>query len=180
MAASPPLQESRRAEIMTRLFKDLQIARFNELYYQKRSASLRNWTKGANIVSSLAASLVLGSLLTGPGSPLLGFGPIAWQILTLLAALSAAASPALGLSEKASQMERAALGHSIIKERIRRLLSDLKVSELKDSHVGRDEEINAMRLALSPLDELPSMKLREKCWERTLEEIPSEKAWSII
>jgi hypothetical protein len=165
---------------MTRLFFDLQIARFNELYYQKRSAFFRKWAKRANVVSALAASLVLANLLTGPGTPLLGLGPLVWQILTGMAALSAAVGPVLGLWDKASQMDRAALGHSIVKDRIRRLLVELKLSDLQDSHLDRDREIDAVRSALSPLDEPPSEKLREICWEKTLEEFPSEKAWLMV
>ena len=165
---------------MARLFGDLQTARFNELYYQKRAAFFRKWAKRANVVSALAASLVLANLLIGPGNPLFGLGPLIWQTLTGLAALSAAIGPVLGLWDKASQMDKAALGHSIVKERIRQLLVELKLSDLQDSHLGRDQEIDAVRSALAPLDEPPSEKLRETCWEKTLEELPSDKAWSVV
>lgn len=178
--ASPPGSDSRRAATMTRLFAELQIARFNELYYQRRSAFFKKWAKRANIVSALAASIVLAKMLTAQDGMFFGFGPVLWQAITGLAALSAAIGPVLGLGDKAAQMEKAALGHAIVKDRIRRLLNDLKVSEIDASHLGRDSEIEAMRSALAPLDEPPVDTLREECWEMALQEYPSEGAWSLI
>ncbi len=165
---------------MTRLFGELQTARFNELYYQQRSAFFKKWARRASILSALAASFVLANLLTGPGNQLFGFGPLIWQLLTLMATLAAAVGPVLGLGEKAAQMDKAALGHALVKDRVRRLLTDLKLSDLDDSHVARDREIDAIRSALSALDEPPSEKVREACWEKTLAEFPSDKAWLLI
>lgn len=164
---------------MTRLFSELQIARFNELYYQRRAAWFRRLATGANIISALAASAVLASLLASD-SKLFGWGPVVWKILTGVAAASAAIGPILGLDIKASQMEKATLGHSILKDRLHRLLSDLKLSDLEESHHARDKEIDAFRSALADLDEAPSEKLREECWKRTLEEYPSERAWTLV
>ena len=175
---SPPLPESRRGELMTRLFRELQVARFNELYYQKRASWFRGLATSANIIAALASSAVLTSLLSNGN--LFGWGPIVWQVLTAIAAVSAASVPFCGLDGKASQMEKAALGHSILKERLRRLLGDLKLSDLENSHVAREEEIGAFRSALTSLDESPSDRLREQCWKRTLEEFPSEQAWNLV
>jgi hypothetical protein len=171
-----PVQESRRGELMTRLFLELQIARFNELYYQRRSRWMRRWAVGANIVAAISASAVLASLLKDG----FGYGPALWQVLTGIAALSAAIGPTLGWETQASQLEKAALGHSILRERIRRLLNDLKLSSLDASHEARDEEIDAVRLALTPLDEPPHERLKEKCWRQTLREFPSEQAWTLV
>jgi len=164
---------------MTRLFSELQAARFNELYYQRRGEWFRKLATGANIISALAASAVLASLLTG-NSNLWGLGPIVWKILTGIAAAAAAIGPILGLDAKASQMDRAALGHSILRNRLRILLSDLKLSDLEDSHIGRDQEIQALGSALAALDEAPSEKLRDECWKQTLEDYPSDSAWNIV
>ena len=164
---------------MTRLFRELQIARFNELYYPRRADWFRRLATTANIISALAASAVLASLLAG-NSKLFGWGPIVWQLLTGIAAASAAIGPVLGLDVRASQMDKAALGHSIVRDRLHRLLSDLKTSSLDESHVARDREIDAFRSALAALDEVPSEKLREECWKRTLEEYPPEKAWTLV
>jgi|SRR5579863_2743965 hypothetical protein len=179
LTISPPSQESRRGEVMTRLFRELQVARFNELYYQRRSDWFRRLATAANVISAVAASAVLASLLAANGQ-LFGWGPIVWQLLTGIAAISAAVGPVLGLDVKASQMEKAALGHSILRDRLYRLLGDLKVSDLDDSHLARDKEIESFRSALAPLDEPPTEKLREECWNRTLEEFPSDKAWTLV
>jgi hypothetical protein len=77
-------------------------------------------------------------------------------------------------------MEKAAFGQSILKDRLHRLLSDLKSSPLEESHRARDLEIDAFGSALSALDEAPSERLAEKCWQRTLEEYPPEKAWTLV
>ena len=164
---------------MVGLFRDLQIARFNELYYQRRSASMHRWAVSANIVSAISASAVLLNLLKDGGSPL-GFGPGVWQLLTGLAAVSAAVGPILGWERKASQFEKASLGHGIVRERIRSLLIDLKLSALDESHRARQQEIEAVRLSLLALDEPASEKLKEKCWEQTLQEIPSDRAWTLL
>ena len=164
---------------MTRLFSELQIARFNELYYQRRAQWFRRLATGANIISALAASAVLASLLASD-SKLFGWGPAVWKILTGIAAASAAIGPILGLDVKASQMEKAALGHSILKDRLHRLLSDLKGSDLEESHLARDNEIEALGSALAALDEAPSERLRQKCWNQTLEEYPPDKAWTLV
>lgn len=113
-----------------RLFRELQVARFNELYYQRRSDWFRRLATAANVISAVAASAALASLLAANGQ-LFGWGPIVWQVLTGIAAISAAVGPVLGLDVKASQMEKAALGHSILRDRLYRLLGDLKVSDLR-------------------------------------------------
>jgi hypothetical protein len=174
---SPPLQDSKRGELLTRLFRELQIARFNELYYQRRADWFRHLTTAANIVSALAASAVLAKLLAN--SQLFGWGPAAWQILAFVAAISAVA-PVLGFETKGSQMEKAALGHAILKDRLARLLSDLKSSELGESHIARSQEIESFASALAALDEAPAQRLVEKCWERALQEFPSDQAWNIV
>src|ERR1700687_4949548 len=117
---------------MTRLFRELQIARFNQLYYQKRACWYRRLATGANVVAALAASAVLARLLAG--DKLFGWGPIVWQALTGIAAVSAAIGPILGFDGKASQMEKAALGHSILLDRLHQLLRDLKLSDLEQLH----------------------------------------------
>lgn len=178
--ASPPIrQESRRGELMTRLFHDLQIARFNELYYQRRAAWMRFLSTSANIVSAVAASAVLAHLLK-EGDSLFGFGPVAWQLLTGLAALSAAVGPVLGLDGKAIQLDKAAFGHGVIRGRIHALLNDLKMAELDETHIARSKEIEALRTALSALDEPGSERVKERCWDQTLREIPSESAWTLV
>lgn len=161
---------------MTRLFREFQLARFNQLYYQKRAARLRTLNTGANIIAALASSAVLAGLLAD-GS---GFGSILWKILTGIAATSAAIGPVLGLDEKAAQMEKAALGHSILFDRLRRLLSDLKLSDLAESHLAREQELDSVSSALSSLDETPSDKLLAKCWKQALDEFPSEQAWNLV
>jgi tRNA A-37 threonylcarbamoyl transferase component Bud32 len=86
----------------------------------------------------------------------------------------------LGLEEKYSQFERAALGHTIAKDRIWCLLRDLKLSDIEDSHEAREREINAFRDALSALDEEPHDSVKRACWEEVERELPSDKAWTII
>jgi len=177
-ATSPPVDNtSRRSVLMSRLFSDLQVARYNELYYQRRAAIFRRWLLAGNVVSALAASAVLANLLSGAES---SWGPIAWSLLTGLAAISAAVGPVFGLGTKASQLDKAALGHGIVKDGIRRLLKDLKLSELQESHLARNQEIEAFRSALAALDESPSDRMRNRCWEDTMSEMPSKQAWSLV
>ncbi len=178
IAANETINESRRGELMSRLFRQLQEVRFNELYYQTRSSWLRHWSITSNIVAALSASAALAGLLKN-NDPM-GWGPIVWQGLTLLAALSAAIGPVLGWENRAARLEKAALGYSIVRDRIRRLLHDLKLSELDESHLAREMEIEGFRGALAALDEPPSERTRRKCWDRTLEELPSDKAWTLV
>lgn len=162
---------------MTRLFSEYQVARFNELYYQRRSNWLRRWTTGASIVSAVAASAVLASLLKDG----FGLGPSVWQVVTGLAAASAAIGPILGWEGKASQLEKAALGYGFVRDRLRHLLNDLKLSELDDTHVARAGEIRALVTALTALDETASSaRLKEICWKQTMDELPSEQAWNLV
>jgi hypothetical protein len=155
----------------------LQIARYNQLYYQKRAGSFGHFATSANIIAAVAASAVFTNLLS---SSKFGWGQAVWVALTLLAALAAAIVPVLHLDARASQMGKLAMGHSIIFDRVRQLLSDLKLSKIDNSHLARYKEIEAFGSALAPLDEPPSERLREKCWKMALEEFPSEQAWTII
>lgn len=176
---TPPIQGSWRSDFMIRLFSDLQVARFNELYYQNRSSRMRFLARAANIVSAIAASAVLANLLRA-GNALFGWGPAVWQVLTAIAALCAAVGPIFGWEAKATQFEKAALGHAIVRERTHCLLKDLKLSEVDDTHVARSEETEALRMALAALDEPASKRVKEKCWSQTLSEFPSEAAWTLI
>src|ERR1700735_5672235 len=127
--------ESRRDEIMERLFTDLQVAYFNQLYYQSRAKSVKRMIRWANVVAALSASVALTTLLKDAGA--VGF----LVGLMVLAAISAAVAPVLGLEDKYAQLEKAALGHTIVKDRLRGLLRDLKLSDLNESFEAREHEI---------------------------------------
>ena len=167
---------SRRDEVMQRLFTDLQVERFNQLYYQKRAKSTKRLITLANIVAALAASAALTGLLRNGQGPWL----LMFQGLMAVAAISAAIGPVLGLEEKYSQLERAALGHAVTKDRIWCLLRDLKLADINDSHEAREGEIDAFRDALSALDEEPHDSVRRACWEEVEHELPADKAWTIV
>lgn len=98
----------------------------------------------------------------------------------VFAALCAAVGPVLGLEEKSSRLDQAALGHAIAKDRIWSLLRDLKLSDINDTHEARGAEITALGDALTALDEESHDSLRRSCWEETQRELPAEKAWTII
>lgn len=50
-----------RSILMTQLFSDLQIARFNELYHQRRVAHFRSWARNLGIVTAVAASAAIAN-----------------------------------------------------------------------------------------------------------------------
>lgn len=165
-----------RSEVMEHLFTDLQISRFNQLYYQTMADRQKRFIKASNIVAALAASAALAGLLRDRG----GAGLLVFQILMGIAAVSAAVSPILGLEDKYPQFSRAAMGHAIAKDRIWALLRDLKVSDFDETHAAREREINAFRDALVVLDERANRSVKESCWSQVERELPAEKAWSII
>lgn len=103
---SEPMTETLRDQVMVRLFSALQVARFNVIYYQRRSAFLRQWSRFANIVAALSASGAVIAILKQDVS---GIG---LTFLVAIAAVFAAVGPVLGLEWKASQLEKAAFGHS--------------------------------------------------------------------
>jgi hypothetical protein len=127
----------------------------------------------ANVLAALAASAAFTGLLRELGTVWL-------QSLMALAAIFAAIGPVLGLEDKYSRLERAGLGHAIAKDRIWSLLRDLKVSELDETHEAREREINAFRDAFSALDEEPHDSVRRSCWEKVEQELPADKAWTIV
>ncbi len=167
---------SRREEVMQRLFTDLQVERFNQLYYQKRAKTIKGLITSANVVAAVAASAALTGLLKNGQ----GVWIVVFQVLMAVAAISAAIGPVLGLEEKYSQLEKAALGHTIVKDRIWCLLRDLKLSDIGDGHEARESEIGAFRDALSALDEEPHNTVRLRCWEEVEREFPAERAWTIV
>jgi hypothetical protein len=175
-----PTERSRRDELMARLFSNLQIARYNELYYSRKSATMRQFSTWSGIISALTASAVLVGMLKDGSAAGSKFAFVVWQFLTGVAAVSAAIRPILGFDSKAIQFDKAAMGHGIVKERLRRLLNSLKLSDLDDSHLVREEEIESFRMALSALDDAGDDDLKEKCWKKTLTELPSEQAWNLV
>ena len=172
--ALPIPSSSRRQEVMERLFTDLQVARLNQLYYRARAKRLKRAIMLANVIAALSASAAFTQLLRNSGNSL----PL--QILVLIAAVSAAIVPVLSLEDKYSALEKAALGHTIAYDRIWSLLRDLKLNEIDDAHEAREREINAVRDALSALDEDPHNALRRTCWEEVERELPADKAWTIV
>ncbi len=132
---------SRRQEVMERLFTDLQVERFNQLYYQTRARKTKSLITFANVVAALAASAAFTGFFRGSA----GLWQFTLQSLMVIAAISAAVGPVLGLESKFSQLERAALGHAIAKDRIWSLLRDLKVSEIDDTHEARERDCRVQR-----------------------------------
>ncbi len=166
----------RRDEVMQGLFADLQIARFNELYYRRRANTTKHLITFANIIAPLAASAALAGILeNGPG-----IGAVALRIVMGVAAITAAVAPGLGLEAKYAQFEKAALGHEIVRTRLGSLLRDLKLSELGDDHEARAKEIDMFRESLLALDEAPHESVSRSCWEQVEREFPADKAWTII
>jgi hypothetical protein len=172
---APPV-DARRDEIMYCLFADLQKARFNELYYRNRAASLRRWSNLSSIISALTASSVLAGMLK---EGTVGASVI-WMLLTLAAVVTAAANPVLQWNTRAARLEQAALGHGLIHNRVHELLRDLKLSELNESHEARMREINAFGDGLAALDEKPVQRVINKCWEQALREYPADQAWTAV
>jgi hypothetical protein len=171
----------RRAQFMMRLFSDLQTARYNELYYQKRADSMRCWVLRMNMFSALASAGALVTII-GAMPETLGFkpGPFIAGCLTVGAAICAAIGPVLGLESKATQLEKAGFGYCVVRSRLKRLLNTLQLEDLESSHIARDEEITAFREALSALDEAGVEKVKGDAWKQTLSELPSDSAWSAI
>jgi hypothetical protein len=85
-----------------------------------------------------------------------------------------------GLEAKATQLEKAAFGYGVVRERLKRLLNDLRLRELDESHHARDGEIASLRESLAALDELGNEKVKDEAWKQTLSEYPSESAWSAL
>ncbi|MBA3975389.1 MAG: hypothetical protein C0504_14385 [Candidatus Solibacter sp.] len=176
-ATANPASSDYRDIIMAQLFSDLQIARFNELYYQKRAQWHRRLSASANVISALASSAVVTALLR---DSVFGWFPLLWLILAMLAAVCAAVVPILQLDTKASQLDKAAFGHAIVRDRIHKLLRDLKLSELDDVHLGRKAEIDSLRTTLGALDEPPHSSVINSCWDQVLHEYPSDQAWTVV
>jgi hypothetical protein len=175
-ATSPPVRQNQREELMVRLFGDLQRARFNELYYQSRAASMQGWARALNMVAALAASGAFITLLM-QSSP---YGPLVAKTLAGVAVAIGVIRPFLDLESKQVCFEKAALGHSVARNRLAELLRDLKLKDLDDTHRARAGEIDAWKLALSALDEPPHKKTREAAWNTMLLELPADKAWDIV
>lgn len=163
---------------MMRWFSDLQTARLNEIYYQRRAAAVRRLSWRCNVAASIAASsAVAGGLAAFP------IPGIKWILagLALVAALLAAVVPVMGLEDEASRLEKAAMGWSLVFSRLRRLLGDLKGSELSPEHLGREAELDALRLFVYALDQQPSdTPLVKTSWDQVLRELPSEQAWTLV
>ena len=168
----------RREVLMISLFSDLQSARMNYLYYQRRSDRSRKFALCANVVSALAGSAVLAGLVSNniPG------GATAWLGVTGLSVVAAAVGPVFGWEKSAEKQAKAAFGFSLVHDRIKGLLRDLKLSELTSDHEARSIEITKLREALSALeDEAPDTSALQKSLDEACESYPSnEKAWNAI
>jgi len=163
--------------MLVRLFGDLQVARYNEIYYQLRGSSKRRAAKYLKVLSAVASSAaLLGMLKAIPA-----IGELVAAMLVAGAASAAAIGPIFGLESQAAQYEKAAMGHAIVRERIKGLLRDLKVREAFDAECeGRLVEIAGFTSVLVALDDNGVAAVKERAWKQTLEEYPSESAWSIV
>lgn len=168
--------EDRRTVVMYKVLQDLQEAHYNRLYALTRSSRVRFQMKCCNMVAALAASAALAGLFSSAG----GMWLFVWKGLTGVAAVLAAVGPVLGWDAYAAQMEKSAMGHSMLADRFRVLLSDLRLSPLDDSHEARLRDLYELRNAMSSLDEAPDEATQAQCWRKTLEQIPSEGAWDRI
>ena len=164
-----------RSQTMVRLFSDYQKARFAEIYFHKRASILRRHlaiTKFFAAATSSAA--VVGVFASVP------FGDAALKILVVAAALAAIANLVKNWDATAARYEKAALGYSIVRDLLNRLLGDIKRGDLMDEHSARASEIDAMSTALTALDDAPDDKLILLAWEQTERELPSDKAWDLV
>jgi hypothetical protein len=176
LQASPIPTETQREELMIGLFVVMQKARFNVIYYGARANRMRLYATTSNVVAALASSVALVGLLSDSA-----FGPLALRILTAVAAGMAAVGPILHWDGKASQFEKAALGHGIILNRVQVLLHDLKLADgATAEHHARVSELDAFHGALTALDEAGDERLKKKAWEQTEREFPVGDAWNLV
>ena len=177
IVAMPPALDSLRDEMLVRLFRDLQVARYNEVYYHMMASSKRRSARNIKILSAIASSAALLGMLKA--IPMIG--ELFSAILVAAAAGAGAIGPILGLDAKATQYEKATMGHAIVRERIKCLLGDLKVKQSFDEACeARMREIGSVTSVLMALDDASTATVKEKAWKQTLEEYPSESAWTIV
>lgn len=166
-----------RDAMMIRIFREMQEARFNQIYYQRQTVRLRWMIRGSGCVAAIAASAALASQVqTG----LWGVGSAVWSLITLIAAALAAISPLMGWDGDATKAEQAAFGHGLVCERLKRLLGDMKMTEFETDHAARAGEIDALRGSLSGFDNPPDPKSINSSYEQMMAEYPSEKAWDSL
>lgn len=167
--------DSRREVFMIGLFSKVQKTRFAELCYCSRLTSLKRMSRNLKIVIGVASS---GALITSlAGIP---YEEIAVRLLAGIAAVAAVMNPALNLDSRIVQCAKAVLGYSTVRERLQRLLQDLKMSEMKQSHIARELEIHSFYDALAAISESVEDKaITEPAWTQAQEEFPSEHAWDV-
>lgn len=172
-----PAPPSRRDDLMCGLFVDLQNARFNFLYHQALADRFDKLSKWSRIVAAIAASGVLGGILS-QGS----IGAGVWKGVTALAAVAAIIGPLLGWERKAHEYQKMAFGFSLVHDRLKGLLADMKLSDLSSDHEARKAEIMLLWNSLSALVVgSPNKALIESSWDRANEEYPPTKeAWGAI
>ena len=160
-----------------RLFNEMQVARFNVIYYQTRASRMRQYSTWSNVLATVTSSVAFVGLFSASTD----LGTNALKGLTAFAAIAALLGPVLHWDSKGSQFDRAALGHSIIMDRLRLLLSDLKVSDaVEPQHQSRIAEIEALRGALTALDEPGKNRVKLKAWKQAEEELPTSHAWDLV
>ena len=174
VAQLPAATQTKREELMTCLFRDLQSARYNELYYQMRASTMKSWSNGAKALAALASCAALSGLLQA-----VPMGTKAMQVLTVIAALAATAELIWHWDTQATQFEKAVFSNNFLRQRITVLLRDLKMSDLEATHEARARELQAFDASLTALNDHGVSQVKDAAWKQTLEEYPVERAWDL-
>jgi hypothetical protein len=173
-AAEDRVPANLRSEMMSRLFRDLQIYRYNELCNAEMAKRAAFWIRCSTYATLIVSSAAFVFLWKDVGDGLIA------QILVAIAALITFSVIAFDLQSKLVRWEGLSLHYGVARERALALLRDLKVSELESVHLGREVELQSFVAAVSALGEVFPSSLAVKCWDRTEVEYDSDKAWTSI
>lgn len=172
--AVPETQQQLRERLL-QLYRTYRTASLNRKYYACRLITYRRWNLALEIALALGTSGTIGAWAIWT----VGYGKYAWAAIAGLAAILALLKPILALPKQIERYTKLFAGYSDLFYDLEQISDDVRISGLlsKETSKSYGRALDRFRKLSTDDDAKPNEKLRRRCYDEVLREIPASTLW---
>lgn len=174
-AGNPGSEVWQLRERLLQLYRTYRTALLNRKYYASRLTSYRRWNLTLEIALAIGTSGTIGAWAVWKD----GNGKYVWTYVAGLAALLAVLKPLLALPKQIERYTKLFAGYSDLFYDLEQFSNEARINKTfnRDMLKSYNRALDRYRKLSTDDDPTPDEKLRRRCYEEVLNEIPASSLW---
>ena len=170
-----PSETQQLRERLLQLYRTYRTALLNRKYYACRLTTYRRWNLSLEIALAVGTSGTIGAWAVWKD----GDGKYAWTIIAGLAAVLAVLKPILALPKQIERYTKLFAGYTDLFYDLEQSSNEIKVSRSisRETLKSYNRALDRFRKLSTDDDPKPDEKLKRKCYDEVLTEIPASTLW---